>query len=1640
MRRLTSHTSLATMVLGAVLATQAFANPQDGVVSAGAANISSAGTTLTVNQSSDKAVIDWRTFNIAPNELTQFIQPNSSSLTLNRVSAGNPSQILGSLTANGNIILVNPSGIMFGSNAKVDVSGLVATTSNISNSNFMSGNMKFDQPGDVHAQIVNNGLISAKDAGLVGLVAPEVINNGIITAKLGKVQLASGDQFTLDMYGDGLMDVAASGAVQSELIKNSGTINAEGGVIALTAAQGANVVSSLISVEGEIAAPSVSQKGGKIIISGDTISNTGKIDVSGNSAGEVAINGRAIMQQGKITADNSAGAGGKVAVNFKEHYLDNESSTISAKGNGGNGGSIAVVGDTHSNAFVSGNYDASSTGAKGGKVAVTAAQGDLKLFGAHVKADGTTGGGTVNIGGEYQGGGTLAHAATTNINFATTLSANALDTGNGGNVITWSDETTKFGGSAFALGGINGGNGGLIEISSKDTLMMAGNAITEASAARGLAGQLLLDPKNITIATGGINGGISNIEFIDPNPDGNLGGFTVLATGNVLRTDQADSFAASNAGAIYLYNGTTGALISTLTGSHANDQIGSSNMVTLTGAHAGNVIVQSGDWANGGTAQAGAVTFINGTTGLSGVISAANSLVGSTTGDMASANMVTLSNGNYLVLNSGWTNGGAANAGAVTWGNGATGTSGVVSNTNSLVGTNTGDAIGSNYSELTNGNYVVSSSAWDNGAVVDAGAVTWGSGIAGVVGNVSAANSLVGSTAGDEVGGYGIRALTNGNYVVLSPFWDNGGTVNAGAATWGNGTTGTVGAVSAANSLYGATANDGVGDAVAVLTNGNYVVRSEGWSDGVHNGAGAITWGNGTTGISGAVSAANSLVGSHTNDFLGDFGIVALNNGNYVVNSPGWDNGATGDAGAVTWGNGLGGTVGVVDATNSLVGSQNNDQVGRGGIFGLTNGNYVVRSTFWSNGGAFEAGAATWANGLGGTVGAVSAANSIVGTHTFDHVGQGDIYALANGNYVFSSVHWNSDRGAVTWGNGAGGTVGALGAGNSLIGSTANDNVGLYLDLIGNNNYVVRSTNWDNGGIVDAGAVTWGDGSTGTFGVVSAANSLVGSQAFDAIGNGFSLLTNGNYVIQSTNWDNGGFADAGAATWGSKSGGHPVGAIDATNSVIGTHTNDRVGYNYELANGNYLLVSTDWNNGAGMVMWGDGANGTVGTISSANAIVGSTAGDGINGIQYAPNKILVFSSTWDNGATADVGVLGFFDGAAMISGALDATNSFMGTNANDQITYYTSDSVNSRVLAYDGGPQQHVWSVGTGGSLGNYDSYGDQATGSVTLAPAFITAVLNAGTNVTLQASNDITLTDALIANNPGGNGGILTFQAGRSIFLNNDITTDNGNLNIFANEKLATGVVDAQRTAGAAVITMASGTTIDTGTGDLNIRLDDGAGKTNSTAGDITLAGTINANTITVNNKNTTGDVVLATGADLNAAANSGDSMILSSRRNFLNQVGAGVLSMNGTARSLIYSTAPGSDSVNGLTAAFTRYSCTFGGACPALGAGNGFLYSSADPSAPVVNNNNNTTTTPNTVLYVSQTPVPNIITSPLLATTVDDTDSNDGKTLADIRDNKSRPGLWDQRTRARLINLQDWLSIDPDLVREFALDYTQI
>lgn len=343
--------------------------------------------------------------------------------------------------------------------------------------------------------------------------------------------------------------------------------------------------------------------------------------------------------------------------------------------------------------------------------------------------------------------------------------------------------------------------------------------------------------------------------------------------------------------------------------------------------------------------------------------------MGSNASDFVGNKVVALTNGNYVVVSINWN----STAGAVTLGNGSTGTSGIVSDQNSLVGSRSWDLVGSHsITALSNGNYVVSSPHWDNDELQDVGTVTFGNGTNGITGIVSETNSLVGTSATEAGGDFRVTALPNGNYVVSSLSWDNGDIANVGAVVLSSGTNGITGMISPTNSFIGSSAEDRVG-LVSALPNSNYIISSPSWDNGETENVGAVTFSNGTKGITGEISPQNSLVGSTEGDLVGfgsgDWDMVTgsiatiLTNGNYVISSPKWNNGSATNAGAMTLVDGRTGMTGEVSPANSLVGSRSGDEVGRI-VRPLGNGEFVVATSIYDNGEIVDAGAVSYLKGI----------------------------------------------------------------------------------------------------------------------------------------------------------------------------------------------------------------------------------------------------------------------------------------------------------------------------------------------------------------------------------------------------------------------------------------------------------------------------------------------------------------------------------------------------------------------------------------------------------------------------------------------------------------------------------------------------
>lgn len=313
---LRSTTSISAAAIFATMQLQsAYALPQGAQVQQGQVQFDQQGNTLTVNQGSSKAIINWNSFDIGANETTHFNQPNSSAIALNRITGSQqPSQIFGALTATGKIILINPNGIVFGQDSKVDVGSLIASTANIKDQDFLADNFTFSEAGDPNARIISFGEINAKEGGLVALIAPGVENHGLIRAKKGNIVLAGGDTATLDLFGDGLLNFVVDG--KSTGVDNQGVLQADAGSVIMTAKAARGVVDNLINTDGVIEANSATQKGGTIILGGGSgkARISGTVSAKGTSGGSIEITADVVALEAADVDASGLNAGGKIRV------------------------------------------------------------------------------------------------------------------------------------------------------------------------------------------------------------------------------------------------------------------------------------------------------------------------------------------------------------------------------------------------------------------------------------------------------------------------------------------------------------------------------------------------------------------------------------------------------------------------------------------------------------------------------------------------------------------------------------------------------------------------------------------------------------------------------------------------------------------------------------------------------------------------------------------------------------------------------------------------------------------------------------------------------------------------------------------------------------------------------------------------------------------------------------------------------------------------------------------------------------------------------------------------------------------------------------------------------------------------------
>lgn len=428
--------------------------PTQGQIVGGQGQIQTGPQQTTIRQDSSRLLINWGSFNIGADARVQFVQPGRDSVALNRVTGGRVSTILGQLSGNGQVWLLNPAGIVFGHSAQVDVGGLVASTLSLSDTDFLAGRHQFS--GTTAGRVENHGRLTA-DGGYVALLGAQVHNTGTIQTPQGQTALAAGDGITLSLGTDDLIGVRVDQAAVNALVQHHGSIQADGGVVTLSARGAQALMNEVINTSGVIEARGLSAQGGRMVLDG------------GPEDGTVRVSGR-------LDASAAQGVGGDIAITGRHIRLEGNDTVLNASGRDG--------------------------------------------------------GGQIHVGGGYQGRDTrYANATTVDVAAGVRTEARATGVGDGGQVVFWSDDHTRFAGQIDIRGGDQGGNGGLAEVSGLKHLSYQGR--TDATAAQGRTGDLLLDPATISIQVGSATGDISGDTVTVADLEAQNANVLLQATGNI---------------------------------------------------------------------------------------------------------------------------------------------------------------------------------------------------------------------------------------------------------------------------------------------------------------------------------------------------------------------------------------------------------------------------------------------------------------------------------------------------------------------------------------------------------------------------------------------------------------------------------------------------------------------------------------------------------------------------------------------------------------------------------------------------------------------------------------------------------------------------------------------------------------------------------------------------------------------------------------------------------------------------------------------------------------------------------------------------------------------------------------------------
>ncbi|PMY44484.1 MULTISPECIES: GLUG motif-containing protein [Pseudomonas] len=397
-------------LLGLLAQAPAFALPGGAAIVSGEAGIhtSNDGKHMTVEQQSNKMIANWNDFSVAGDESVSFHQPGSHSVALNRVVGTQGSDIQGRINANGQVFLINPNGVVFGKSAQVNVGGLVASTQNISDKDFLDGSYRF--AGNSSAAVSNAGQITASEGGSVALLGAQVSNSGVIQAQMGSVALGAGKDFSVNFDGNGLLNLQVKGAAVDALVQNGGLLKAGGGQVLMTASSASSLLKNVVSNQGVIEAKTLQNKAGKIVLDGGDngiVQVAGRQDASAlggqGNGGVVENRGARVEVQLASQVDTRADKGTTGTWKIRS----NEVSVSKAEnpsmrglvidgginGNNGTGGNIGTAPTLHADTLAQNlartNVELSSKGnlsvnkavswSSGNKLGLTAERGDVQV-------------------------------------------------------------------------------------------------------------------------------------------------------------------------------------------------------------------------------------------------------------------------------------------------------------------------------------------------------------------------------------------------------------------------------------------------------------------------------------------------------------------------------------------------------------------------------------------------------------------------------------------------------------------------------------------------------------------------------------------------------------------------------------------------------------------------------------------------------------------------------------------------------------------------------------------------------------------------------------------------------------------------------------------------------------------------------------------------------------------------------------------------------------------------------------------------------------------------------------------------------------------------------------------------------------